>query len=89
MDSSEGKHDELELLMDSSKEKHETNDKKAQFSWTSFLHTLLGLILTILSVGVACISSVFVQLLERRIPDFELNTFKCATALVYSLAGLN
>ena len=88
MDSSEGKHDELELLMDTSKEKHETNDKKAQFSWTSFLHTLLGLILTILSVGVACISSVFVQLLERRIPDFYLNMFRYATALVCSLAGL-
>ena len=56
MDSSEGKHDELELLMDTSKEKQEPNDKKAQFSWTSFLQTLFGLILTILSVGVACIS---------------------------------
>ena len=88
MDSSEGKHDELELLMDTSKETHETNDKKAQFSWTSFLHTLLRLILTILSVGVACISSVFVQLLERRIPDFDLNMFRYATALVCSLAGL-
>ena len=66
-------------------EKETTDGQKYE---RGHLHTLKGVAGSVTSVLVASTSITSVQLLERRIPDFELNTFRFALPLVICILWL-
>ena len=54
----------------------------------SYLKKASGIIAMLLTVILFCTSAICVQLLERRIPDLELNTFRCGIPLIFYVIGL-
>ena len=64
---------EKELLFEKEKKANEKPDT---------VHKLMGLSLGFLAVFIFVASAVSVQLLEKRIPDLELNTIRCAVSCV-------
>ena len=67
----------------------EPNSKKTSDDDTgSTLKTVKGLIGACLWVIFMVISTVSVQLLQKRIPDFELNAFRCGLPLVITSIGI-
>ena len=71
---------ETDKLIESFKEEPESEGKREK----GYLRTLRGIIGTFVSVLMAAMSVTTVQLLERRIPDLELNTYRFALPLVFS-----
>ena len=80
----ESKLEEKEKLIESFKEEPKSEGKHEK----GYLRTLKGIIGTFVSVIMAAMSVTTVQLLERRIPDLELNTYRFAVPLVACSASL-
>ena len=59
-----------------------------KFNTTSYLESVKGIIAVLSAVILYTASATCVQLLERRIPDLELNTFRCGIPLIFYSIGL-
>ena len=70
---------ELFTLLDAEKEKKNLHLEKQEANKSQKLIGLFALVLTVLTITASATS---VQLLERTVPDFELNTFRTGTALL-------
>ena len=70
----------------------EASAKKALIArkdkWTEYISTLRGLSTAFLYTMCAVASASSVQLLEKKIPDFELNSFRCGTTFIIFLFGM-
>ena len=54
----------------------------------SYLKKASGIVAIFLTVILFCTSATCVQLLERRIPDLELNTSRCGVTFIFYIIGL-
>ena len=79
MDEINAKKQELFTLLDAEKEKKNLDQEKQEANKSQKLIGLSSLVLTVLTITASATS---VQLLERTVPDFELNTFRTGTALL-------
>ena len=79
-------------MMDKLKELELTPEKKQlivkKSNATSYLESVKGIIAVFSVVILYTVSATCVQLLERRIPDLELNLFRCGIPLIFYSIGL-
>ena len=59
-----------------------------KFNATSYLESVKGIIAVFFAIILYTASATCVQLLERGIPDLELNTFRCGIPLIFYSIGL-
>ena len=77
------KHIELDSLLRNSEDSGTNNNDKV-----SFFDKLKGIVAMVVCDVNVVVSTSCCQLLERRIPDFELNTMRLITGLVFMTLGL-
>ena len=79
-----GKHIELDSLLRNSEDSGTNNNDNV-----SFFDKLKGIIAMLICDINVVVSTSCCQLLERRIPDFELNTMRLITGLFFYDTGIN
>ena len=74
--------------MDEKAQRHNEQDSLlSENNKSKSIQTLLGMMLALLWVLTMVVSAASVQLLQRQIPDFELNMFRCAAPFLCCCVG--